>query len=232
VEIEFDSLKQLQKIDVQLKEISTFLSEVPTKIQDIENRIEDSLQVVTEAKDKLAANQKERRDLEAQVQDQKALVTKYKRQLGEVKTNREYQSLLHEIEEAEKKADSLEEEIISEMLRADEIEEEIKKAGKIAAESQVNLSEEKNLLLKQRSEKEELKESFQEERNDLVPKIPKDQIALYETISKKNNGISLSPVNEEFCSMCHMRIRPQVINELKAANSIILCENCGRILHF
>jgi predicted nucleic acid-binding Zn-ribbon protein len=232
VEIEFDHLKQLQHIDVKLKEISAFLKDVPQKIQDIENRIKDSLHVVSESEDKLAANQKKRRDFEADVQDTRSLVAKFKRQLGEVKTNREYTSLLHEIEEAEKKADSLEEKIISEMLQADDIEEEIKKATEKAAEAKRKFTKEKDFLLQQKAEQEELKKLFLGERENLGPKIPKDQLALYETIAKKNHGISLSPVNEEFCSMCHMRIRPQVLNELREAASLILCENCGRILHF
>jgi predicted nucleic acid-binding Zn-ribbon protein len=29
-----------------------------------------------------------------------------------------------------------------------------------------------------------------------------------------------------------MRVRPQVLNELKEARKVILCENCGRILYW
>lgn len=232
MEIEFDSLKQLQKIDANLKDISAFLKEIPTKIQAIEIRIEKSLQVVSEANNKLAANQKKRRDLEAEVQDIKALITKFKRQLGDVKTNREYTSLLQEIGEAEKKADALEEEIIAEMLRADDIEADIKKATEKAGNAKKKLTEEKEHLLRQKAEQEEEEKKYLQERKDLVPRIPADQLALYNMISGKNNGIALSPVSLEFCSMCHMRIRPQVLNELKGSVSIILCENCGRILYY
>ncbi|OQX53470.1 MAG: hypothetical protein B5M54_06840 [Candidatus Aminicenantes bacterium 4484_214] len=55
---------------------------------------------------------------------------------------------------------------------------------------------------------------------------------MYHKIAAKRQGIALSPVHDEFCSLCHMRIRPQVINELKAGQTIILCENCGRILYW
>lgn len=46
------------------------------------------------------------------------------------------------------------------------------------------------------------------------------------------SGIALSPVTDDFCSMCHMRIRPQVLNELKEAKKLIICEACGRILYW
>ena len=87
--------------------------------------------------------------------------------------------------------------------------------------------------LKTQSKKmEEERAQLQQERNALVPEVHPDQINLYKKIADKNNGLALSPVTDDFCSMCHMRIRPQMINELKAETEIILCENCGRILYW
>jgi hypothetical protein len=232
VEIAFENLIQLQKIDAELTKTSNFLNNIPLQIEDIDNKIEESFKAVSQAKDELAANQKKRRELEAEVQDIKPLITKYKRQLKEVKTNKEYTSLLLEIDATEKKADALEDEIISEMLRADDIEEEIKAASLKANEAKEKFTKEKEILFRKKSEQEELKKKLSQQRDEILPKIPSDQLVMYETISEKNSGIALSPVTGEFCSMCHMRIRPQVLNELKAAKSIILCENCGRILHF
>lgn len=231
MDIEFENLIRLQKIDAELLAVSKFLTNLPHKLQEIDKKIDDSWQIVSQAKEKLTANQKKRRELESHVQDTKALVTKYKRQLGDVKTNREYTALLQEIDETEKKADSLEDEIISEMLQADNIEEEIKAATIKAEEAKEKLSKEKEFLWQKKAEEEELKKELVRDKGELLPKIPADQISLYEKISQKNSGIALSLVTEEFCSMCHMRVRPQVLNELKAASIIILCENCGRILH-
>jgi len=232
VDIEFKNLINLQSIDVKLIEVSHFLKEVPSQQEKIENKIEDSFQIVKNAEDKLASNQKRRRDVESEVQDTKTLISKYKKQLSDVRTNKEYTSLLHEIAETEKKGDSLEEDIISEMLKADDIEEEIKSATKKAEESKAKFTKQKDALLKKKAEQEELKANLLEEKKLLLPSIPSDQITLYKKIAGKSNGIALSPVTGDFCSMCHMRIRPQVLNELKSENTIILCENCGRIIHF
>jgi len=232
VDIEFKNLINLQNIDGKLIEVSHFLDEVPSKLKRIDKKIEDSFRIVTNAEDKLTANQKKRRDIESEVQDMKTLISKYKRQLSDVRTNKEYTSLLHEIAETEKKGDGLEEEIISEMLKADDIEEEIKSATQKAGEAKAKFTKEKEALLKKKAEQGELKANLLKEKEELLPNIPSDQITLYNKISVNSNGISLSPVTGEFCSMCHMRIRPQVLNELKAENIIIVCENCGRILHF
>lgn len=232
MDIEFKNLINLQSIDEKLIEVSRFLKEIPSQLKKIDKKIEDSFQIVTNAEDKLALNQKRRRDVESEVQDTKTLISKYKKQLSDVRTNKEYTSLLHEIAETEKKEDSLEENIISEMLEADDIEEEIKSTTLKAEESKAKFTKEKEVLLKKKAEQEELKATLLEEKKILLPNIPSDQIALYNKISGNCSGIALSPVTGDFCSMCHMRIRPQVLNELKAESTIILCENCGRIIHF
>ena len=232
MEIDFEILIQLQSIDEEISKSSLYLKEIPPQIQEIDTKIEEGLQIVNQAKEKLVQNQKKRRDLEADVQDLKARIEKYKHQLGGVKTNLEYRSLLKEIEEIQKKTDILEEEIISEMLLADDIEKEIKTANNNANQAKTKLLKEKDLLLKGEKEVEEREKKLIQEKEKIIPKIPSDHIKLYMKIFNKKNGISLSPVTDDFCSMCHMRIRPQVLNELKERSKIILCENCGRILYW
>jgi len=128
--------------------------------------------------------------------------------------------------------DALEEKIITEMLAADEIEEEIKAADQKYKEGQVKFLKEKDILQQKRNEFEEKRKKLIQEKDELVPKIPSEQVSLYLKISPKKNGVALSPVLDDFCSMCHVRIRPQVLNELKSLEKVILCENCGRILYW
>ncbi|TEU07831.1 MAG: hypothetical protein E3I52_02790 [Candidatus Aminicenantes bacterium] len=231
MDIEFEKLINLQKLDKEITDVSLFLENIPSKIEEINKKIETSSQIVTLAKEKMTQNQKKRRDLEAAVKDIKEQISKYNRQLNEVKTNREYSILLKEIEEAKQKDNDMEEEIISEMLSADEIEDEIKTASQKYSEAEEKFSKEKDVLQQEKKKFEAKRDKLNQKKEKLVPKIPSDQVRLYLKIYKRNSGIALSPVKEEFCSLCHLRIRPQVINELKGKEKIILCENCGRILY-
>jgi predicted nucleic acid-binding Zn-ribbon protein len=232
VETEFENLIKLQKLDIEIRNTSVLLEDIPHQIYDIDRKSKESLQIVQAAKDNFAQNQKKRRNLESELQDLKEKIEKYKRQLNEVKTNKEYSSLLKEIEETNNRIDTLEEEIIGEMLSADDIEKEIKAATKKAEEIQAELSQKKEAIFQEKHKAEEKLKDLEAKREELLPKIPSDQMTLYKQIAKTKNGIVLSPVNEEFCSMCHMRVRPQMVNELIAGTQIITCENCGRILYF
>ncbi|MGD8535627.1 MAG: C4-type zinc ribbon domain-containing protein [Candidatus Aminicenantes bacterium] len=232
MDIEFEKLIRLQKLDADIKNTSLFLDNIPRQIEDINRKKEESSKIVTQAKEKMAQNQKKRRDLEAEVKDVKAKISKYNLQLNDVKTNIEYKSLLKEIEEAQKNVSEMEDEIINQMLTADEIEEEIKEATQKYNEVEKKFSKEKEILEQSQKESEAKKKELIYEKEELMTKIPADRTGLYLKIFKSKNGIALSPLTGEFCSLCHMRVRPQVLNELKGNEKIILCENCGRILYF
>jgi len=232
VEIEFEKLIQLQRLDSEIRQIHHFLDNTPPLIEEIDRKIELSTHAVTAAKEKLAANQKKRRDLESETKDIRAQIAKYKRQLNEVKTNKEYTALLKEIEASQRRVDELEEEIIAEMLRADEIEKEIKEANEKFAEAREKLTQEKEAIFQKKKEMEEKARQLDQARKELLPQIPADQVNLYLRIQGKKGGVALSPVRGDFCAMCHMRIRPQVLNELRDTRKLILCENCGRILYW
>jgi len=232
VEIDFEKLTQLQNLDSEIKQTTLILESIPRLIEDVDRKIQAGSRAVVDAKEKLVGNQKARRDLESSVKDVKVAIAKFKRQLGEVKTNKEYTALLHEIEESQREVDSVEEKIISEMLAADDIDEEIKSASRRQTQEQESLRADQAVLEQKKREMGSRRDALIAEREALVPLLPADQMKLYMSIFNKKNGAAMSAVKGEFCSLCHVRIRPQMINEIRERAKIYLCENCGRILYW
>jgi len=223
---------QLQKLDNNIHEVSLFLESIPTRISSIDDKIKESEQIIEIAKNKLEQNQKNRRDLESDVQSMKDRLAKYKSQLNTVRTNLEYRSLLKEIDTGQKKIDSLEEDIISEMMAADELDEKIREAEQESAKTGETLSKKKDEINRSKDDQDKDMVKLHRQKEDLLPLISSDSINLYSKLAKNLEGVAMSPVKGEFCSMCFMRIRPQMLNEIKARSETILCENCGRILYY
>jgi len=232
VEIDFDLIIDLQRLDTEIHNASLVLEGIPRLVQDVDKKIQAASKLVADAKDKMAHNQKKRRDLENEVKDMKVQIGKYKRQLNEVKSNKEYTALLREIEETQHKVDTLEEAIIAEMLAADDVEEEIKAALHRQGVEEDSLKKEKLVLDEKMKQTEARFAALGKEREALLPRIPREQLKLYEAIYQKKGGSALSPVTGDFCAMCHMRVRPQMLNEIRDKVKVILCENCGRILYW
>jgi predicted nucleic acid-binding Zn-ribbon protein len=231
LDIAFEHLIKLQEIDSDISGTTALLDAVPDRLEAIDRQIRDTAEIVALAKEKLAANQKKRRDLEGEVKEIRTHAVKFKRQLNDVKTNKEYSALQKEIEETELGAGRIEEEILHEMIAADDIEREIKTASSRQAEEKGRIEKEREALLAEKKELEARKAALTMEREAVLPEIPPDQLRIYLRITKRLNGIAMSPVTDDFCSICQMRVRPQVLNDLMGRNALITCEACGRILY-
>src|SRR3990172_9084700 len=85
----------------------------------------------------LEASGKSRRKLEGELQDLEGKRSRYKGQLMEVKTNKEYTAMLHEIESVEREIRTREDQILEEMEKSEALTAEVKReegALKIAEE--------------------------------------------------------------------------------------------------
>jgi len=232
VEIAFDKLIRLQDVDIEINAVTTLLDAIPARLESLEIDAKAASEIVTRAKEKLAANQKKRRDLEGEVKAVKEQASKFKRQLNDVKTNKEYTALLKEIEEAQHKTEKIEEEILNEMIGADDIEKEIKAANAKKTADEARIQSEKQAVLAEKTAFEASRAALEKEREAILPEIPPEQIKLYERIARRMKGVALSPIkDDDFCSLCLMRVRPQMLNELMEMKQVILCEACGRILY-
>jgi predicted nucleic acid-binding Zn-ribbon protein len=232
LDIAFDKLIRLQNVDIEIAAFTALLEAVPSRLAAFDADTQAAAEGVVKAKDRLAANQKKRRELEGEVKTVKEQAAKFKRQLNDVKTNKEYTALLKEIEEAQHKTERIEEDILNEMIAADDIEKEIKGASAKKAADEARIQVEKQAVMAEKGSLEEKRAALEKERAGILPEIPPDQLALYDRIAKRMKGIALSPIkDDDFCALCLMRVRPQMLNELLEMKQIILCEACGRILY-
>ncbi len=232
MEVDYEKLIRLQEIDSEIRKAGLFLESIPPLIEEIDRKIAESIEIAAAAKDKMARSQKKRRELEAELKDLKAQIGKYKRQTNEVRTNKEYSAILKEIEESERKVDSLEEAFISEMLLEDDIQKEIRAANQKLAQNQEKLTREKEQVFQKKQEAEAKAALLESQKESLLPQLQGEQVNLYLRLLQNKGGAALSPITDDYCSICHVRVRPQVLNELKEARKLILCENCGRILYW
>ena len=71
------------------------------------------------------------------------------------------------------------------------------------------------------------------ERTTLASGVPRNVLTDYERILKARGGLAIAPVTASaICGGCRVTIRPQAIQELKAATTLLHCESCGRYLYW
>jgi predicted nucleic acid-binding Zn-ribbon protein len=55
---------------------------------------------------------------------------------------------------------------------------------------------------------------------------------LFERIAHGRKGIAIAEAKDGLCTVCHVRLRPQVFNDVRRNDSLTQCESCTRILYF
>ncbi len=232
MDIAFEKLIRLQTIDSEIARLQSLVDAIPARVEAIDQQIQSTAAVVVQAKEKLAANQKKRRDLEGEVKVIREGIAKYRRQLNDVKSNKEYDAINKEISETQSRIDGIEETILNEMIAADDIEKEIKAAQKRQFDEEGHLKQDQVAVAAEKADLERQKTDVESERSTLQPTIPADQLRLYDRIHKKMGGTAMSRISDDFCSICMMRVRPQLLDEIIAGKAIVTCEACGRILYW
>jgi len=225
-----DLLYALQLKDDLIRDIETLIREIPQRITALEEERDAKSLMVEQSRQKLMINADERKKMEKEIVLVREKIVKYKDQMKKVTTNKEYQNFISEIKYEEGNIARVEEKIIEKMIEADEIVERIRQTEaeyqKIASDYNQQIAQlQGNLQYEKRRQQEENKS-----KEELCGRIAASLLKVYRSLYAKKSGRAVSFVASEFCGACHVKIRPQVLNELVISNDILICENCGRIL--
>ena len=148
-----------------------------------------------------------------------------------VKTNVEYQAIQKEIEFAQKEVKTLEDGILERMLEADELTATLKRAESELAAEQKAVDAERRTLTSELSELKTTLDRLTKERTALVASLNPKTFAIFDTVSKRRNGVAMAQARDGVCTICHVRLRPQVYNTVLRNEEILQCDHCNRILY-
>lgn len=230
---QLELLKQLQYIDNTIAKIEKSTLEFPIKMKQLEKEFERRKQKLEKEKAALEEIQGERRKKEQRLRLETERMQKSQDKLLLVKTNKEYQAVLKEIDDVKQTNSDLETEILIHMETADKLAQEIKEQ-EIHYRTWLKEFERQTMILQSEVEKsgEEL-ENQRRLRMEVVGKIDPDVIKRYEMLREKRQGLAVVSIRDGLCQGCNMNIPPQKFLEIrKNDNTIMDCPFCSRILYF
>ncbi|MDO9464184.1 MAG: C4-type zinc ribbon domain-containing protein [bacterium] len=224
-------LVNVQDLDEQIKNLDTEIKRIPKEMDAHYRSFKAKKDELAVLESEFVEIQKNRKLKEVELDSGTEAIKKYKTQQYSVKTNKEYTSLQHEIEQIQEKNSILEDEILSLMEQSDVAHENIeKKAEEIKLENGKLEQEEQDNKKKVDQIEQELQKR-QEDRKNLVSAISDAIVAKYERIRDLKNGVGIVNISDGTCGGCHMELPPQIINNTKAGNGVAVCERCSRILY-
>ena len=229
---ELQRLIQLQQLDARIVELQQRVLSIPDEIESQAESLQASQDAVEELRERADREARTQRQLEGEVELMQQKLSRYQEQLMEVKTNREYRAMQHEIAGVRAQISSKEDEILEIMLAMDELEDRTRETRRLAEERASEVSSRKKELETFAAHSETNMAGFEQERNQLEQDLPESLLEQYRRIASVNNGQALAPVSDESCQACNVKLRPQLFTEVKSGLKILTCETCNRILYY
>jgi predicted nucleic acid-binding Zn-ribbon protein len=222
-------LMELQEVDtriIELQKEKKRLPEIIDKKKGILKTIEAALEDIKASYDKLL---KEKREKERAVEDEDTKVEKLKSKTSGIKTNKEYQAILSEIEIAQKAKDKIEDDLLALLEKIENIKKELNAKEQAVKEEEKRFSAEEAKIKEVFKKTEEELSALIKERKEKGAKIDKGLLEKYTHLFKAKNGLAVAAVKNGSCLGCHMHVPPQTFTEVKKNTKIIQCFQCHRI---
>jgi uncharacterized protein len=229
---DLERLISLQRLDTTADAARRKLAEEPEHAKALDARLEAARQRVAAAKEALAANQAARRAIEKDVAMHQSRLSKFRETAMAVKTNVEYHAVQKEIGYAQGEIKTLEDKVLERMLEADELTAALKTAEADLAAEQKAAEAERRAMTAEHGELQASVERIAAERAQLVGALDKGILAMFEQVARKRNGIAVAEARDGICTICHVRLRPQVFNTVRRNEAITQCDSCNRVLYF
>jgi uncharacterized protein len=229
---DLERLIRLQAIETQTAEARKRIAEAPVEIAALDAKLTAAREAGAAAKQASADNQTARRTIEKDLAEVQQRLSKYKEQLMEVKTNAEYHAMQHQITAANEDVAKYEERILVNMLEADELTSALKGAEAKVKSDEGTVAKERAAIQSDVAASQQVLDESAKARDALVHTISRPHLELFERVFKARQGIAVAPAVDGHCSVCHVRLRPQVYNTILRNDDIVQCDHCQRVLYF
>lgn len=229
---QLSTLCELQGVDSRISENEKRKAVIPQRMAELEQELEETRDRLTKEKEVIDELDKERRKKEKEIDVEKEQVKKSESKLYGVKTNKEYQALLKEIESARSANDRTEEETIVLLERIEELKKDYETSTAALKKREKDVEKEKKDLQKEMGSVDDVVKVLKDERKKLTAGVDKGLLARYANLIEKRSGIAVVNVKNGVCKGCFMNIPPQLFIEVMKNYQVITCPSCQRIFYF
>jgi predicted nucleic acid-binding Zn-ribbon protein len=227
---ELDALLALQRQDSLLMEARKKRDDIPRRKEALRLQVNQAKTELESAKKDLEQARIARRAAEKDVEGLTADSVKLERQLHDVKTNKEYQAILHEIEGIKSKRSDYETRILESFEREEILTAAVKAAERRVTGEEAKLKQGEEDLVREGAELDQRIHSMTVDRDAVRPRVPAALLTRYDRLQGARDGIAVAEIRKGACGACFKGLTPHALQEARRGDQIKTCEACGRIL--
>ena len=225
------NLMDLQAIDLEVQKIDLKMADSHGELLTTKKAIEQGYESIADYKEQFALGEKRRRELEATIADESERIKDRQTKLMSIQTNREYQSILKEIEDTKLANQQREEELTLLLEQSELIEKKIGEISKRCAEQELQLENDSKRVTQEAAKLEAEKQKITKSREAQAKKVDPKDLTRYEMLRVNRNGLAVTGVTRGVCRGCNMNIPPQMFNLLLTEQELLTCPTCNRMMY-
>ncbi|MFZ0793315.1 MAG: C4-type zinc ribbon domain-containing protein [Candidatus Korobacteraceae bacterium] len=226
------TLLELQDVDLRMAALRAEIAALPKEVAQIEAKLAGTKAKVEAAQAAIKADDTARRKHESDIKDQQERISKYRDQSLKVKTNQEYKALLSEINQAEAEIAKSEDKVLEIMVAADTRKDSLKQAeATLKADTAENDREKEHARQQTAADQKQLAE-LSDQRQQLRSGVDEEALTHYDRVLKLRGSVMAAVYEDESCSACRVRLRPQVFQDVTTNQQFVTCFYCNRILYY
>lgn len=230
LESQYLILEDLRKVENKVSRLKDLVEKIPEKIEVLRTKLEKRKAVFTNLKSSVEDTEKKLRQFESDLKDKEEKLRKSEGKLMDVTTNDEYKAAQREIEAQKAAKGAFEEEVLNLLTGLDDRRKELKSQEEtFKSDETVILNEIKQLEEDLRSLETELSQE-NEKRTEASKQLQADIASLYRRLVPRIDRNAITVIEAGICTGCHLKVRPQIYNEILGFRAVHCCGNCGRIL--
>lgn len=226
-----EGLLVVQDRDRRILDLQSQLEKIPRDQARAESHLKDDHEAVARAHEAVQQCGIAIKNLELDIETRRNTISRLKTQQFETRKNDEYQALGHEVDRYQGEIDTLETSLLEKMEESDALATTEKEAKAALAKRQAVVDQEIASLKSREKNVHQEVEEVKQERVKLAADMDPNILDLYERLRVKKGGLAVVPIENAQCGGCHMRLIPNTLVKVQAANQVVQCENCGRILY-
>ncbi|MFA6384370.1 MAG: C4-type zinc ribbon domain-containing protein [Candidatus Omnitrophota bacterium] len=228
---QLENLLQLQAIDSQIYTLNDEKITKPAEIEVLRLAFEEKKKSLTLSEKAYLDAQKEKKDRELELGAKEENTKKLQGQLYQLKTNKEYNTMLSQIQDSKADGSLVEDKILEAMEKIERTKAVVEEEKKKLAEEEKVFNDQKKKVELEMKEIEERLATLSSQRQQILPGIDKSLLTQYDRILHNREGLAIVAVKDSTCKGCHMFVPPQVINSIQMYDHMVTCEVCNRILY-
>jgi len=229
---QLELLWELQEIDLDLKHIKEERERYPKEIKKLDEKKNIEKEKMQKEKERIELLEKERRQKEGHLNLEQEKIKRAEGRMFEVKTNKEYQALLSEVDTIKEAISREEEEILKVLDEIDELKKSLSKREKEVAVVLEKVEAEKKIIQEKMVQDDEIWKKRMERKEVLTKQLESKLYKLYNTLKERRQGVGVVSVKHETCQGCFVNVPPQMFIEVQKNNALIRCPHCNRILYW